>query len=331
MAAVVVDEEFISRVLAGDRRSVAKALTLVEGKQTGWQVLLQATFPKAGRAFVVGLTGSPGAGKSTLVAALSQNLLRQGKKVAVLAVDPSSPFTGGALLGDRARLRGGEADPGFFFRSLASRGATGALSHALADCIQILDAAGWDLILVETVGAGQAEVAIRQQSDITLVVLTHDMGDEIQAAKAGILEIADAFVLNKHDLPGSERTLRFLRDEFPEKPIFPTVASQARGVEDLVLYLAEQNATRGRRKRQRIEERAENLIVQALQDWVTDNVRERARQLGYWQTGIERVRCGEQTVDRVAKELIAACLVHLITEKPGGDPDRGHKSDQITE
>jgi LAO/AO transport system kinase len=187
------------RVVAGEHRAVARAITLVENEDPEARELLRGLYGRTGQAHVCGITGPPGTGKSTLVQGLAIALLHEGKRVAIVAVDPSSPFTGGALLGDRIRMGRALDDPRLFMRSLASRGQLGGLSVATADVITVLDAAGFDVILVETVGAGQSEIEIMRLAQTTLVVAVPGLGDDIQADKAGILEIADLFVVNKAD------------------------------------------------------------------------------------------------------------------------------------
>jgi LAO/AO transport system kinase len=220
------------RVLAGNARAVARACTLVENRAAEWASLLRELFPHTGRAFVLGVTGSPGAGKSTLTAALVDVLRRGGERVAVLAVDPSSPFTGGAILGDRVRMMRHHEDEGVFIRSMATRGALGGLAEATHDLALVMDAAGFDWVVIETVGVGQDEVDIARLALATAVVLAPGMGDDVQAIKAGILEIADLFVLNKADQPGAAR----LADEMHEWPVplVRTVATTGEGLEELV-------------------------------------------------------------------------------------------------
>lgn len=319
------------RLITGDRRALAKAITHVEGRLEGWQDIMRAVFPRAGRAFVIGITGSPGAGKSTLVAALSKLMRAQGHKVAVLAVDPSSPFSGGAVLGDRTRLQQGSVDSGLFFRSLASRGAVGALSDALSDCIQLLDAAGWRNIIVETVGAGQSEIAIHREADVTVVVLTPNMGDDVQAAKAGILEIGDIFVINKSDLPGSERMTRYIREQFPHRPIVRTVAIRGEGMDELLQQLtSEQFSSRNAEQNDRRQsEKAEKLLMEGLHHWLVNTVRRRAEEMSYWSTAVSAIRSGDSTPHEQAEKLIAACLTHLMTEIPVGNPNGGQKADEV--
>ena len=194
------------RLLKGDRRALARAITLVEDDDPQARAIIRAIYPHTGRAHVIGITGAPGYGKSTLVNAIARVYRQRGLTVGVVAVDPTSPFTGGALLGDRVRMRDLAGDPGVFIRSMASRGYLGGLARATAEVVLILDAAGYQRILVETVGVGQAEVDIARTAHTTVVVQAPGMGDEVQAIKAGILEIADVFAINKADQDGVERT-----------------------------------------------------------------------------------------------------------------------------
>lgn len=198
-------------LLAGSRRALAQAITRVERGDSRAQELIAALYPHTGRAHVVGVTGPPGSGKSTLVNELAKAFRRRERLVGIVAVDPSSPFSGGALLGDRIRMRDLSGDPGIFIRSMASRGSLGGLARATAAAVRLLDAAGFEVVLVETVGAGQAEVDIASMAHTTLVVEAPGMGDEIQSIKAGILEIADVLLVNKADKPGASNTVKALR------------------------------------------------------------------------------------------------------------------------
>lgn len=208
--------ETVAAILSGERLALARLLTQVENDTEKGRAMMDALFSHSGKAHLVGVTGSPGAGKSSLVNQLAREFRqppagRAALKVAIVAVDPSSPFTGGAILGDRVRMRDLAGDPGIFIRSMASRGALGGLARATAGVVQVLDAAGFDIILIETVGAGQSEVDIARLAHTTIVVEAPGMGDDIQAIKAGILEIADILVINKADQPGVEVTERALR------------------------------------------------------------------------------------------------------------------------
>lgn len=204
-------ESLATRVLEGDIRAASRLMRQIDDGDPAATADLQTLFPKTGSAWVLGITGSPGAGKSTLTDKLIARFRKAGKSVGVIAVDPTSPFTGGAILGDRIRMQDHATDPGVFIRSLATRGNLGGLSRATGDCIRVMDAMGREVIIVETVGVGQDEIDIAQMAHTTVVVLVPGMGDDIQAIKAGILEVADLFVVNKADLDGADRTVRELR------------------------------------------------------------------------------------------------------------------------
>ena len=232
--------ELVDRLLRGERRALARLLTRVEdGSVERLREVVGLLHPHTGNARIVGLTGSPGVGKSTLTSALVGEWRSRGQRVAVLAVDPSSPFSGGALLGDRVRMQDHVLDEGVYIRSMASRGHLGGLSWATPQALLVLDAAGFDVVLVETVGVGQAEVEIASTADTTVVAIAPGMGDSIQAAKAGILEIADVFVVNKADRDGAGRTVSELREM--QKlghgewlaPILKTIASTGEGITEL--------------------------------------------------------------------------------------------------
>lgn len=204
-------EALARELLGGSRRALARALTVVENQRPGVEALLAALYPHTGSAWVIGVTGAPGTGKSSLVSALAAAYRQRGQTVAIVAVDPTSPFTGGAILGDRIRMRDLSGDSGVFIRSMATRGSLGGLARTTRDAVRVLDAAGFNIILLETVGAGQSEVDIARAAHTTLVVEAPGLGDDVQAIKAGILEIADVLVVNKADRPGAENTARALR------------------------------------------------------------------------------------------------------------------------
>ena len=228
----------------GSARAVARLISMVEDADPALRQVMAALAPLTGRAVVVGLTGSPGVGKSTTTSALVSTLRAQGRRVGVLAVDPSSPFTGGALLGDRVRMQEHALDPGVFIRSMATRGHLGGLARATPQAVRVLDAAGCDVVLVETVGVGQSEVEVAALADTTVVLLAPGMGDGIQAAKAGILEVGDIFVVNKADRDGADATVRDLgtmlslgegRGPGDWRPrVLKTVAAQGTGIDELV-------------------------------------------------------------------------------------------------
>ncbi|HLX41923.1 MAG TPA: methylmalonyl Co-A mutase-associated GTPase MeaB [Bryobacteraceae bacterium] len=238
------------KIVAGDRRALARAATWIENRTPQAEALLRELFPRTGHAMILGVTGAPGAGKSTLCDQIAQSLRAEGKTVGVLAVDPTSPYTGGAILGDRIRMQRHHADPGVFIRSMATRGWLGGLAAATTEMTMLLDAAGFDVVLVETVGVGQDEVEIARLADVTLVVLVPGMGDDVQAIKAGIMEIADVFVINKSDLPGAEKLERELksylglshRPDGWSPPIIQAVANEGRGIAETLAAAREYRA-----------------------------------------------------------------------------------------
>lgn len=249
------DKAFVNKVLGGDARSVARAITHIENGDSDAGELMKAIFPKTGRATVIGITGAPGAGKSSLVDKLALYYKDKDQKVGIVCVDPSSPFSGGAILGDRIRMATLGLDKNVFIRSMATRGNLGGLSRATVDAVAILDAAGYGKIIVETVGVGQDEVEIVKTADVSVVVLVPGMGDDIQAIKAGIMEIGDVFVINKADREGVLRTQKELeallalahRPDMWNAPIVKTIATESKGIEDLATavakYLEFQNST----------------------------------------------------------------------------------------
>lgn len=241
------NETLADLVVRGDRRAIARAITIVENRQSGASRLLDRIGKRTGNAFVVGVTGPPGTGKSSLVDRLIEQYARKRVKVGVIAVDPSSPFTGGALLGDRIRMAEHTLDKSVFIRSMATRGSTGGLSVAAADAIRILDAAGFRVIFVETVGIGQADIEIMRIAHIVVMVLMPGIGDEVQMSKAGLMEIGDVYVVNKSDLDGANQTMVGLLNEMQESKQKPQAvkvsARKGEGIEILVGIIEAKRAT----------------------------------------------------------------------------------------
>ena len=255
----------VEKVLEGQPRFVARAITRVENQSNEAPEIMKAVFPHTGRATVVGITGSPGAGKSSLVDKLALHYKESGSRVGIICIDPSSPFSGGAILGDRIRMSALGTDKNIFIRSMATRGNLGGLSRATVDAVAILDAAGYNKIIVETVGVGQDEVEIVKTADVSVVVLVPGMGDDIQAIKAGIMEIGDVFVINKADREGVLRTQKELeallglahRPDMWNPPIVKTIATESRGIDDLSTaidsyWTFQKEADSGRERRQAI-------------------------------------------------------------------------------
>lgn len=269
-------------IRGGNLRALARAITAVENRTPDAHELLKALFAYSGHARVVGLTGAPGAGKSTLVDALAAQYRKRGQTVGIIAVDPTSPFTGGAILGDRIRMQSHSGDPGTFIRSMATRGSLGGLSSTTADVATVLDASGRDLVLIETVGVGQDEVEIVRLADVTIVILVPGMGDDVQSLKAGIMEIADIFVINKADREGAERLERevkamqslAMRHDAWVPPVLKTVASTSLGVAELAAAIDEYEKflATGEVGRQRRIANWRNRLRQMLRDAVLQRI-----------------------------------------------------------
>lgn len=275
--------DLISALRAGDPRALARAISTVENRTYGWSDLLKNLFAHSGKARVIGLTGAPGAGKSTLVDQLAKLYRKQERTVGIVAVDPTSPYTGGAILGDRIRMQDHFADPGIYIRSMATRGSLGGLARTTADVATVLDASGRDVILIETVGVGQDEVDIVRLADITVVILVPGMGDDVQTIKAGIMEIADIFVINKSDREGAERVEREIRalqtlaarQDGWTPPIVKTVAPDATGVQDLATTIAgyEEFLQKENRALKKSVENWQERLVEMLRDAMLEKAR----------------------------------------------------------
>ena len=269
---------------AGDPRSLARAISIVENRAPGSSDLLKALFPYSGRARVLGLTGSPGAGKSTLVDQLAKHYRKHQQTVGIIAVDPTSPYTGGAILGDRIRMQDHYSDPGIYIRSMATRGSLGGLARTTADVATVMDASGRDIVMIETVGVGQDEVDIVRLADVTIVILVPGMGDDVQTIKAGIMEIADIFVINKSDHEGAERVERevrtmqslAMRSDHWTPPIVKTVASDGTGVAELAAAIVQYEAYLQKEDlaRQRNLHNWQERLIEMLRDAMLDRARQ---------------------------------------------------------
>jgi len=310
----MIDKSLIEKLLNGDRRSVARAISFIESDNNLTSEYLKELYNKVGNAYRIGITGPPGAGKSTITNQLTKLYRKQNKKVGIIAVDPTSPFTGGALLGDRVRMSDVGMDAGVFIRSMATRGSLGGLSKKAIDAADILDAAGFDIIILETVGVGQSELDIAQAADTTIVVLVPESGDSVQAMKAGLMEIADLFVLNKCDRPGSQQAYTALQtilmikehDENSWLPkIVKAVASENKGIEEIAediekhkTFLTEKNLFQVKRQNQaklRIKEIVENKLREKL--WSEDRE-------NLLNSSLKKVVLGNSSPYHIAEEIL---------------------------
>lgn len=303
--------DLAQELIKGNHRAIARAISLAENNRSAAQEMMKKIFPSTGKSLVVGVTGSPGSGKSTLVDQMVVHLRKNGKKIGIIAVDPSSPFTGGAILGDRIRMMRHSTDPDVFIRSMAARGHLGGLAKATGEAITILEAAGKDFILVETVGVGQDEVEVVKLADIVLVILIPGAGDEIQAFKAGIMEIADIFVLNKADSSDAgktERQLKAMLDLGFEGETMPsivkTVATEGEGVKPLVKEI---DKLVGSKSQEFIDSRKKRLISWMLRDIISEKIYQAVSQNipeSEFESLIERIFKREIDPYTVADEIV---------------------------
>ena len=307
--------EIVERIRQQDVRAIARLMSLVENNAPEATAALKELYPITGQAFIVGITGPPGSGKSTLTDQLTKEFRRGGKTVGIIAVDPTSPFTGGAILADRIRMQQHSLDAGVFIRSMATRGHLGGLAKATGDVVNVLDAAGKEMILVETVGVGQDEVEVVKTADTCVVVSVPGLGDDVQAIKAGILEIADIFVVNKADREGADKTVTELQammglgpgrsDWSP--PILKTVATQGQGIAELAQGILAHRAHLDRRglRPMRQRERSRALFLELLQEQGTRRLLERASANGTLEQTIERIAKREMDPYSAVEELLA--------------------------
>lgn len=309
--------DLVTEALAGSRHALARLISLVEDDGTDARAALTALYPHTGQAHLVGVTGPPGSGKSTLVNEFAKVLRTRGTTVGVVAVDPTSPFTGGALLGDRVRMRDLAGDPGVFIRSMATRGSLGGLARTTNDVVKVLDAVGFDIVLIETVGAGQAEVDVARTAHTTVVLEAPGMGDEVQALKAGLMEIADILVVNKADQPGAGQTVRALRmvidrnassdEDVWQPPILQTVALDGTGVAEVLEAIQthrehlRSSGLLAKRERLRVETELLNVLQRDLLEQLITQVGEQRVQ-----SWVERIAAREvdvyTAVQRICEE-----------------------------
>ncbi|MPZ92819.1 MAG: methylmalonyl Co-A mutase-associated GTPase MeaB [Actinobacteria bacterium] len=310
--------DLVARALQGERRAIARLISLVEDGGEDLAEVMHELYPHTGRAYTIGITGAPGAGKSTLTERLVARIRADERSVGVLAIDPSSPFSGGALLGDRVRMQNHALDPDVFIRSMATRGHLGGLSLATPEAVRVLDAVGKEIIIIETVGVGQAEVEITDACDTTVVILNPGWGDAVQTAKAGLMEIADVFVVNKADRPGARDTVREIKqmldmsDEEREPDIVQTVATKGEGFDDLWTavgkhraYQEEKGLLEARRHR-RIEREIKEIVAERYRRRIESGGAETLAQL----TGevLDR-RCNPyQAADRLIDQLTSESI-----------------------
>jgi LAO/AO transport system kinase len=313
----VTPPSLAQRVLDGDARAVARAISLIEHESAAGAELVRRVFPSTGRAYLVGVTGPPGSGKSTLVDRLTTEIRKTSRTVGVVAVDPTSPFTGGAILGDRVRMQAHAGDAGVFIRSMATRGHLGGLARATSEVALVLDAAGTDVVLIETVGVGQDEIDIVRTADVSIVTLVPGSGDEVQALKAGIMEIADIFVVNKADREGADRTAASIEANLSlqtfapgewRPPIVQTEATTGRGVPELLetieRFRAHTAGSQGKRRRARAEFRVRELLAHRF----VQHIEQRVLDAGEFEHVLDRIAAREVDPYTAVDEIFERAL-----------------------
>jgi LAO/AO transport system kinase len=314
---LIKTEEIVNGVLAGDRRSIAKAITIIENNEPQAKEIIASIYSHTGKAHVIGLTGPGGSGKSTLIEKVIREYRHKGKTIGVIAVDPTSPFTGGAFLGDRIRMQELSTDPGVFIRSMATRNYSGGIAKATNDAVKILDASGKDIVIVETVGAGQSEVEIVKVAQTIVVIHAPGLGDDIQAIKAGLMEIADIFVVNKADRENADKAVVDIqamlqlnnREKVWQIPVIKTVALTGEGVPQLIEKLEEHRKFLEKEKlRQKALLKAEVELVEAIKDKVAQSIIEELRKEGKFEELLEKILKREIDSASVAEKLLQELL-----------------------
>jgi len=310
-------QQLVKAVLKGDKRSIARTISIIENDEPEAQKLVALLYPKTGGAHVVGITGPPGAGKSTLIEKLVKELRNRGKTVGVVAVDPTSPFTGGAFLGDRVRMQDLSVDSGVYIRSMATRNNPGGLAKATKDASRVLDASGKDVVIIETVGAGQSEVEVVKVAHTVIVALAPGLGDDIQAIKAGQMEIGDIFVVNKADRENANKAasdIEAMLEMATEKtgwktPVVKTSALTGEGIAQLLEYVDQHRAyLKTGKLDERRKERVENELIEALKEKITESVLSDFRSKGQWEKLTQRILARQTDPYTAADELLAKRL-----------------------
>jgi len=316
-------QKLVEGVCSGEPRALARLISRIEDRAPGWQQAMKALYPHTGNARILGITGSPGAGKSSLANRLAAGFVRRGHRVGIIAVDPSSPFSGGALLGDRVRMRDVSESEGVFIRSMATRGSLGGLCQGARDVARVLDAAGYDVVLVETVGVGQDEIEIVKAADVVVVVCVPGQGDAVQAIKAGIMEIADLFVVNKADRDGADQVVADIRgmlalaggDSDGLEMVFETNALSGEGVEALIEALA-LRAKRVAASSLRATERTRAEVLELIERELAQRLRRRLGGDARLDAAVECIRTG-QSDPYTAAEALVADIAGLEVESDG--------------